>query len=234
VQRNFPGKKFNSDPYYFSKNHIKHENKQRKTMRKTNAFALSLLLGAMTGHALTFDFEDPKGVNNARFNLDAPLEAISGTTNGISGTIEYDPKHPENTHGEIIISTGTLTVPNSTMQEHLHSEDWLHVENYPEIHFVSKSIDHIEKDGDQVKAHVTGDITIKGVTKEIIIPVTFTYLPNMLSDRTNGAMEGDLLVVRSNFSVHRDDFGIMAGKVEDKVANEIEIRLAIAGAAPKS
>lgn len=203
-------------------------------MKKSNAFLLSLLLGTMTGNAMTFDFEDPKGVNNVRFNLDAPLEAISGTSNGISGTIEFDPENPGATHGEIIIATTTLTVPNSTMQQHLHSEDWMHVEEHPEIRFESKSIDHIEKDGDQIKAHVTGDITIKGVTKEITIPVTFTYLPGMLSDRTNGAMEGDLLVVRSNFSVHRDDFGIMAGKAEDKVANEIEIRLAIAGASPKS
>ena len=34
----------------------------------------------------TFDFKDPKGINNAGFKLDAPLESINGSANGVSGT----------------------------------------------------------------------------------------------------------------------------------------------------
>ena len=45
-----------------------------------------LALGALAA-PLTFDFKDPKGVNNAVFKLDAPLEAINGSANGILGKV---------------------------------------------------------------------------------------------------------------------------------------------------
>jgi polyisoprenoid-binding protein YceI len=79
---------------------------------------------------------------------------------------------------------------------------------------------------------VTGDFSLKGVTKELTIPVTFTYLPDMLGKRSNGSVQGDLLVLRSTFTINRSEFGIKPEQNTDKVAEEIEIRLAIAGAAP--
>jgi hypothetical protein len=54
----------------------------------------------------------------------------------------------------------------------------------------------------------------------------------MLGKRSNGAMEGDLLVLRSSFTINRSVYGIKPGQNSDKVAEEIELRLAIAGAAP--
>ncbi|MDD5201227.1 MAG: hypothetical protein PHC88_15660, partial [Terrimicrobiaceae bacterium] len=67
---------------------------------------------------------------------------------------------------------------------------------------------------------------------EITVPVRVTYLPGRLKDRVPKA-EGDLLVIRSEFTIRRSDYGIAPGRFEDKVADEIQITLAIAGAAPK-
>ena len=47
-----------------------------------------------------------------------------------------------------------------------------------------------------------------------------------------GLARGDLLVIRSKFIVKRDDFGIRPGEKLEKVANDIEISLNVAGAAP--
>jgi hypothetical protein len=48
-----------------------------------------------------------------------------------------------------------------------------------------------------------------------------------------GNHEGDLLVIRASFTIKRTDFNINPGQYEDKVANEIALTFAIAGAAPK-
>jgi hypothetical protein len=59
-----------------------------------------------------------------------------------------------------------------------------------------------------------------------------TYLKGRLKERTPGK-EGDLLVLRANFTIHRRDFGISPGQGEDKVADAIELNLSLAGAAPR-
>jgi polyisoprenoid-binding protein YceI len=116
--------------------------------------ALSSLNGAVLAATQTFDFKDPKGVNNAVFKLDAPLEAISGNATGISGTVSFDPENPAATRGKIVVATSSL-------------------------------------------------------------------------------LKGDLLVIRSSFTVKRSDFGLMPGQAEDKVSDTIELTLSIAGASPQ-
>ncbi|MGJ8638698.1 MAG: YceI family protein [Opitutaceae bacterium] len=196
--------------------------------------SLSLLAGAVSlfAGAKDYDFKDPKGVNNVSFQLDAPLESISGNAKGVSGVVTFDPKDPTAVAGTIVVQTNSLTATNDKLQEHMLGDGWLDAASHPEISLVAKSISKVEATKDGFKAHLTGDFSLKGVTKEITVPITFTYLPDMLGKRSNGSMEGDLLVIRSNFSINRSEFGIKPGKNTDKVAEDIEIRLAIAGAAP--
>ncbi|MCX8157744.1 MAG: YceI family protein [Verrucomicrobiae bacterium] len=194
---------------------------------------LGLALGAMAAPQ-TFDFADPKGVNNVVFHLDAPLEAINGSANGISGKVIYDPQNPAATTGEIVVSAATLHVPNPMMKEHLHSAQWMDVAKHPEIRFKAVSLKNVKVSGDTATAEVTGQLTIKGVTREITVPVRFTYLKDKLGARTNNRQQGDLLVLRAQFTIKRSDFNINPAAPQDKVAEEIELTLSIAGAAPRS
>src|SRR5580692_8706521 len=97
---------------------------------------LAILASIVLTHAAfaapqVFDFKDPKGVNNASFKLDAPLEAVNGAGNGITGTVTFDPENPTATKGKIVITTASLTVPNPMMNGHLHSDKWLDATKYP-------------------------------------------------------------------------------------------------------
>lgn len=181
----------------------------------------------------SFDFKDPKGVNNAVFKLDAPLEAINGSASGVSGTVSFDPANPAATTGKIVVSSESLHVPNPVMKEHLHGEQWMEVKKFPEITFEVKSLKNVKTTGDVTTADVTGTFTARGVTKELTVPVKLTYLKDKLAARTNGQLKGDLLVIRADFSIKRADFGINPAAPQDKVADAIELTLSIAGASPK-
>jgi polyisoprenoid-binding protein YceI len=204
-----------------------------------NNIAQSVLFLAITSlglnavHAESFDFKDPKGINNVTFSLDAPLESTSGTANGISGTVKFDPAHPENTSGAITLETNTLMVANSMMRGHLLGENWMNVEKYPVITFETTGVATEQSNGNSYQLSVTGKLTVKGITKEVTVPVALTYLPGKLADRTNGDLQGDLLVLRTTFTISRSDYGINAGQYEDKVSDEIALKLSIAGAAVK-
>jgi polyisoprenoid-binding protein YceI len=180
----------------------------------------------------SFDFKDPKGINNAGFKLDAPLESINGSASGISGMVSFDPENPAATTGKIVVAAETLMVPNPMQKEHMHSDKWLDVTKYPEITFEAKSLANVKTEGNVTTADVTGTFSLHGVSKDITAPIKLTYLKDKLSDRVPN-MKGDLLVIRANFSINREDFNINKGQYEDKVADTIELTLSIAGASPK-
>lgn len=197
-------------------------------------FTLTGLAGTALAAPQSFDFKDPKSVNNAVFKLDAPLEAISGSANGISGTVTFDPQNPAATKGKIVITAESLHVPNPVMKGHMQSEQWLDVKKFPEISFDAKELKNVKTKGDTATADAVGTLTIKSVAKELTVPVKLTYLKDKLGARSNGQLQGDLLVIRASFEIQRSDFGINPGAPQEKVSDTIELTLSIAGASPRS
>ncbi len=204
------------------------------TIHRFLVIALSSLAVGVSAAPGTFDFKDPKGVNNVQFHLDAPLESISGQGTGISGSVTFDPAAPEATTGRIVLAAASLTGGNPTMLEHLHGPNWLEVAKFPEITFEAKKLQHAVAAGAAIKAEAVGVLTIKGVSKEIVVPVTLTHLPDKLGARLNKPeLKGDLLVLRAQFAINRSDFGIQAGQYTDKVSEQIDLTLSLAGASAK-
>lgn len=205
-----------------------------KRMNKTLTALLALTTLNSTAFAAsqTFDFKDPKGVNNVVFKLDAPLEAITGSADGVSGTVTFDPENPAATTGRIVVASSSLHVPNPIMKDHLHKDQWLDVAKHSEITFEAKELKNVKTVGDNTSADATGALTIKGVAKEVTVPIKLTYLKDKLSQRVPN-LKGDLLVIRSTFTVKRSDFSINPAAPQDKVADDIELTLSVAGASPR-
>jgi polyisoprenoid-binding protein YceI len=203
-----------------------------KTLLLPSLLAISVA-GALTAAPIAFDFKDPKGVNAIQFHLDSVLEPISGHANAVTGTVTYDPANPSATNGKIVVATNSLTVSNGTMTEHLHSKNWLDADVYPEITFELTKLDNIKTTGNDTTATATGKFSLKGVTKQISVPVKLTYLAGAFGKRINKPeVGGDLLVIRGEFTIVRGDYGIQPGKNEDKVNTEIKLSLGIVGSAP--
>jgi polyisoprenoid-binding protein YceI len=204
------------------------------SLRLALAF-LSVATTAAFAAPLSFDFKDPKGVNNVQFKLDAPLESITGTATGISGTVSFDPAQPAATTGRIVLEAKSLTVGNPMMGDHLRSNQWLDVATHPTITFEVVSLANVRAQGAATLADATGKMTIKGVTKTVKVPISLTYLADKLGARVNDPkVKGDLLVLRANFEINRSDFGIKPGQLTDKVAETIQLSLSIAGSAPRA
>lgn len=194
-----------------------------------NLTAMSLLTFSVS--AINFDFKDPKGVNSIIFQMDAPLESINGSGDRIYGEVSFNPKKPEDTKGTIFLDAKSLHVGNPVLKEHMHGEDWLNVEKYGQIKFQLSKLHNIKKTNNDLLADAKGKMSIRNITIEMNIPIKITYLKDLLIKRNR--TPGDLLIIRSKFTVKRDDFDIQKGENLEKVANNIEISLNLAGAAPK-
>lgn len=206
-------------------------------MKKLVLASLASFAVAAVAHAAptSFDFKDPKGVNALGFSLDSVLEPIAGTAGGVAGTVSFDPSNPAATSGKIVVATKSLVVPNATMTEHLLGGQWLDAAANPEITFQLSKLEGVSTAGNVTSATATGKFTLKGVTKDIKVPVKLTHLADALGKRINKPeVKGDLLVLRGEFMIQRGDYGIQPGKNEDKVNPEIKITIAIVGSAPKA
>jgi polyisoprenoid-binding protein YceI len=109
---------------------------------------------------------------------------------------------------------------------------WLDVAKFPEITFEAKELKIVKTEGNVTTADAAGTFTLKGISKELTVPLKLTYLKDKLGARVPKA-NGDLLVIRSSFSINRSDFNIQPHQMEEKVSDEIDLTLSIAGASPK-
>lgn len=94
---------------------------------------------------------------------------VAGRFNDFEGEIVLDHENPENSSVEVTIQTASIDTANERRDNHLRSDDFFHAEENPTITFKSTEVSRIEDH----QAMVKGDFTMNGVTREIILPVTF-------------------------------------------------------------
>ncbi|AHF69917.1 YceI family protein [Pseudomonas cichorii] len=94
---------------------------------------------------------------------------IHGTFKDWDGTFSFDAAKPEASKIAVELKTASLFTNHAERDKHILSKDFLDAGKYPEAKFVSTSV----KSTGAKTADVTGDLTLHGVTKPIVIKATF-------------------------------------------------------------
>jgi len=92
---------------------------------------------------------------------------LSGRFNTFSGSFEYDENNPEKASVKVDIDVASIDSNHAERDKHLRGEDFLDVGKYPKASFVSTSF----KDNGDGTAVLTGDFTLRGITKPVTIAV---------------------------------------------------------------
>lgn len=92
-----------------------------------------------------------------------------GSFEKFGGTINLDEQNPENTKVDIQIDTNSISTRQADRDAHLRSPDFFDAPNHPYITFKSKSV----KQTSANMAKLVGDLTIRGITKEVTLDVTY-------------------------------------------------------------
>jgi polyisoprenoid-binding protein YceI len=98
------------------------------------------------------------------------ISNVKGHFSDLSATLQYDPVHIENNEVSVTIQASSIDTRETARDNHLKSADFFEVEKYPEITFRSVAWQH--KNDDELL--VKGDLTIHGVTKEVVLNVERT------------------------------------------------------------
>lgn len=165
-------------------------------------FTVGLSIVGVAGAATeTFVFD--KAHSQVGFQIRHFLTKVGGRFRDYDGRIVIDRQNPANSRVDVTIQAASIDTGNEKRDADLRSANFFEVEKYPTITFKSTKVTPNGKD----LYEVTGDLTIHGVTKTVIVPVRHTGFLNL------GKMEKAGFEV--TFPLNRKDFGITWNRVMD-------------------
>jgi polyisoprenoid-binding protein YceI len=146
---------------------------------------------------------------------------VKGSFGEFSGTINYDAEAPESMTASAVIQAASIDTKNADRDAHLRNEDFFDTEQFPEITFQTTSVS-----GTAPNITLTGDLTMKGVTKEISLPVE---LAGPITDPWGNERIG----LSGEATINRKDFNINWSKTLDSgglvVADNVKLIIEIEG-----
>ena len=165
---------------------------------------LALVAGlCLTGPASAADYAiDTKGQHaaiNFRINH-LGFSWLSGRFDRFSGTFSYDEKAPEASKVSVEIETASVSSNHAERDKHLRSPDFLDVEKFPKATFVSKSV----TPAGAGKAKIVGDLTLRGVTKEVAIDAEYVGGGADPWGSTRAGFTGKTSIALADFGVPKD------------------------------
>ncbi|MBM3317401.1 MAG: YceI family protein [Candidatus Eisenbacteria bacterium] len=143
--------------------------------------------------------------SSAGFKVRHLFNQTTGRFTDFTGALQYDPARPENSSIEITIRAASIDTANENRDNHLRGSDFFDVEKHPTIVFRSTKIEPTDQEN---RYRVTGDFTMLGVTRPIVVTVDalgFADLPGM------GYRGG----FSATATINRKDFGMQWNKLLD-------------------
>jgi polyisoprenoid-binding protein YceI len=148
---------------------------------------------------------------------------VRGVFKEYTMNLMVDEDDPTRSTVELSIKADSIFTDHEQRDNHLRSADFLDVANHPEIVFKSKRIEH--RGGEEYVA--VGDLTIRGVTREIDLPFT---LAGPLLD----PLKMKRLGLEGSLTLDRQDYGVSWSRVMDNgglfVGDEVKISISIEAA----
>jgi len=149
----------------------------------------------------------------------AMVTKVRGSFNDVEGQGYLDADDASNSTLEVTIAAASIDTRNEDRDAHLRSNDFLAMDDYPQITFLSTSVEAL---GDGYR--VVGDLTIKGVSKPVTID--FEYTGNAVDPYGNQRLgfEGSTVINRKDWGVNWNA-ALEAGGVlvSEKVTLEFEV-----------
>lgn len=188
--------------------------------------ALALVAGAVT--AQTAATENPAEVQAGTYKLDSSHGKITFSVNhlgfstyksqfhNVSADLTLDPANPSGSRLTATVPVADVAADSEGLRNHLQTADFFNAAQFPTATFVATSI-VVDKD-DASEAKVTGDLTLRGVTRPVVLDVEFKKAGPSMGGAYRVGFDGETTIKRSDFGIN---YGLGAG-LGDNVDLHIE------------
>ncbi len=150
----------------------------------------------------------------------AMVTKVRGQFNEFDGQAFLDFENPANSRTEVTIEVASIDTRNAQRDGHLRTNEFFDAPNFPHITFRSGAVEQV----DDTTFRLTGDLTIKGVTKPVTVDFEFAGTAKDPFGNTRVGFEGSTTINRSdygvNFNAALETGGVL---VSEKITLEFEI-----------
>ncbi|HVG10136.1 MAG TPA: YceI family protein [Thermoanaerobaculia bacterium] len=189
-------------------------------MRRALTYALSLALLlpalAVADPAVYKVDTDHSGVG---FTIRHFVSNVPGRFKDFEGVIKYDKQNPAASSVNFTIQAASIDTDNTDRDNHLRGNEFFDVEKFPTLSFSSTSVKAVDAD----TLEVTGEMTMRGVTKTVTVPVDL--LGSVKTPR------GEKAGFETSFKLDRKDYGITWNRPLDAggviLGDEVKINISI-------
>jgi polyisoprenoid-binding protein YceI len=165
-------------------------------MKRVSVLAVILVAGFCAAETQTWEI-DPNHTTSQFSIRHLGISTVRGVFEKTSGTVIYDPADPGKTQIYATIDASTINTRIQKRDNDLRSPNFFDVAKYPTITFKSQKTEV----AGQGKLKVTGDLTIHGVTKEVVLDVDGPSAPV-------NAMGAVRVGAEATTKINRRDFGV--------------------------
>src|SRR5688572_26536860 len=127
----------------------------------------------------------------------AMVTKVRGSFNEFEGTGTFDADDPTRSSLQLTIKAASIDTRNADRDAHLRSNDFFSMDEFPEIRFASTTVEV----RDETSYRVTGDLTVKGVTKPVTVDFEYTGTAVDLYGNRRLGLEGATTINRKDFGV---------------------------------
>ena len=172
-------------------------------MLKKPLAALTMGVPSLAGPARAADYANDKEGQHAFINFKISHLGYSwlyGTFKDFDGSFSFDAKAPEASKVNVSINTASIDSNHAERDKHLRSGDFLNVEKNPTATFASTSV----KSTGEGTADITGNLTLNGVTKPVVIKAKFLGEGSDPWGGYRAGFEGSTTLKLKDFDIQKD------------------------------
>jgi polyisoprenoid-binding protein YceI len=191
--------------------------------------ALTLATTSACAYAFTPPSTKLDGVPSGTYTVDGSHTSVlfgishlgfssyHGRFNTVEGSVTFDAKNPEKSSVDITIPIKSIDTNHDELEAKLQKPDWFDAAQFPTATFKSTKVMKVSAN----KGKITGDLTLRGVTKPLVLDVTFN------GAGANPFAKANALGFSATGKIKRSEFGLSnyVPAVGDEVALAIELEV---------
>jgi polyisoprenoid-binding protein YceI len=176
----------------------------------TTIFSITVIACSILSSIIVQQYWNVEHNSNIKFTVtNAFFFDVHGTLDFARSKIEFDPNNLDHTSIEVVLKVSSINTGNAERDKHLNNEDFFDTNRFPYITFIASTA----KKSVNGTYTLTGNLTIKDISKVVTIPFTFSS-------------QGDKATFKGGFSINRLDYKI-GEKYSFGISKQVKIELYI-------